>query len=449
MNTQQRLIVIVAIMASFVSFLDGSVVNVALPAITRELHGGLSLQQWVVDAYLVTLGSLILIAGSLSDIFGRKRILNIGLLGFLVTSLLCAAAPNGPFLIVARALQGIAGALLVPSSLALIMSAFKGEEQGKAVGTWTAWTGIAFIIGPLLGGLLVDTLSWRYIFAINVIPVALTVFLLRKIHESRHDAAEAHIDVLGAVLCAAAFGLLGYGLIEQSHYGWRSPLIFCSLLLGAASLTVFVFYEARTKYPMLPLGLFKIRNFWTGNVATAAIYGGLSIATFIIAVFVQQVGGYSALAAGMALVPVTGIMFFLSPRFGALAGKYGARIFMTVGPLLCAAGFLWMLRTGSSVHYWIDLLPGVILFGVGLSVTVAPLTSAILGSVEPGHAGIASAVNNAVSRIAGLVTVAAIGVVVGTTLTAEGFHKALIATALLMVVGGVVSWAGIRSSRPV
>ena len=271
MERSQRFVLFISILASFVAFLDGSVVNVALPAISRELGGGLATQAWVVDAYLITLGSLILLAGSLSDLLGRRRILKAGLIGFAAASLLCAVAPNSFILIVARALQGIAGALLVPSSLALIMSAFSGKSQGKAIGSWTAWTGIAFIVGPLLGGILVDTLSWRYIFAINVIPIAICLRLLRHIEQDRPTGAK--LDVIGALLCSAGLSGAVFGLIEQPKYGWGSPVIFVPLIGGILALITFVIYEKRAQNAMLPLSLFAIRNFSFGNAATLAIYG--------------------------------------------------------------------------------------------------------------------------------------------------------------------------------
>jgi len=446
MSRQQRLALVIAILASIVAFLDGSVVNVALPAIARELGGGLSVQQWVVDAYLITLGALILVAGSLSDLFGRVRILAVGLTAFAVTSVLCAVAPGSAFLVISRGLQGIAGALLVPSSLALIISMFSGKAQGRAIGSWTAWTGISFIIGPLLGGFLVDVWSWRLIFLINVVPIAITLWLLKRLDKSEKRKERTKIDTLGAILCAAGLGGPVFALVEQPHYGWGDPRIWLPLAGGVAALAAFIAYEARSARPMLPLGLFKVRNFSAGNLATAAIYGGLSIATFLIAIFVQQVGGYSALRAGLALLPVTVVMFLLSPRFGALAGKFGPRVFMTAGPLIAAAGFLLMLRVGAPVHYFSRLFPGVLLFALGLATTVSPLTSAVLGDVDTAHAGMASAVNNAVARIAGLITTALIGIVIGEHLDVAGFHRALILTAVLMAAGGVISAAGIRNS---
>jgi EmrB/QacA subfamily drug resistance transporter len=444
MTKQQRLILIVSILASFVAFLDGSVVNVALPAIARGLGGGLAVQQWVVDGYLLTLGSLILIAGSLSDLFGRKRVLMYGLIGFLVASLLCALSPTSGVLIAARALQGAAGALLVPSSLALIISSFSGAAQGKAIGTWTAWTGISFLIGPLVGGALVDAGSWRLVFAINVIPILLTLWLMQQLSLKADGKPGQHVDWAGAVLCT--LGLTGavYALIEQPNFGWGSAFTWIPLIGGLVLLGVFGWYESRAKSPMLPLELFRIRNFTIGNLATIAIYAALSVATFIIVVFVQQVGHYTALEAGMSLLPVTGLMFVLSPRFGALSGKYGPRWFMAAGPILAAAGFFWMLHVNQQVNYWTQLLPGILLFGIGLSMTVAPLTSAVLGSIRPEHAGIASAVNNAISRIAGLVAVAAIGLIVGPALTVSGFHRGIVVMGILLIVGGAISAAGIR-----
>lgn len=446
MNTQQRLVLWIAILSSFVAFLDGSVINVALPAITREVGGGLTTQQWVVDAYMITLGSLMLIAGSLSDLFGRQKILMTGLLGFAVTSLLCAIAPSAEFLIVSRGLQGIAGALLVPSSLALIISAFKGAAQGKAIGSWTAWTGISFIIGPLVGGLLVDAGSWRWIFAINIIPIVVTLWLLNKLKLAESKEKRVRLDVWGALLCAVGLGATVFALIEQPNLGWSHPLIYTTLSIGILSLLVFFWRERHATAPMLPLGLFAVRNFAVGNIATLFIYAGLSLATFVIAIFVQQVGGYSATAAGLALMPVTLIMFSLSSRFGALAGKHGPRLFMALGPIIGALGFLSMLFVDKTVSYW-ALLPGILIFGLGLSITVAPLTAAILGSISDKQAGIGSAVNNAISRIAGLLAIAVIGTIIGTQMDIDGFYRAIIVTAALLFAGGVVSALGIRNTQ--
>ncbi|WP_286217471.1 MFS transporter [Paraoerskovia sediminicola] len=445
-----RRVLVVAILASFVAFLDGTVVNVALPAIADDLATGpadaLALQQWVVDAYLITLGALILVAGSVSDVQGRRRVLWWGLVGFAVASLLCAAAPTGPFLIGARALQGVAGALLVPSSLALLVSTFTGPAQGRAIGRWTAWSGTAMVVGPLVGGLFVDTLSWRWVFGINVLPVVVTLVLLRGITESAEPSGR-RVDLRGAVL--AAVGLAGpvFALIESGRFGWGSPVVLVPLVGGLAALGAFVWWEHRAPDPMLPLRLFAVRNFWVGNVATAAIYGALGFGGFVVTLFVQQVAGYSATAAGLAMLPVTILMLLLSGRAGTLAGRYGPRRFMTVGPLVAGAGYLLMLTTTEEAHYVTQLLPGIVLFGLGLATTVSPLTSAILGSTPASDAGIASATNNAISRIAGLVVVAFAGVIVGDRLDLGGFHRSLVVTAGLLILGGLVSWAGIRDAQ--
>lgn len=445
MSTRQRLILAVSILSSFVAFLDGSIVTVALPAIARELGGGLVVQQWTVDAYLITLGSLILIAGSLSDIFGRKRILLVGLAGFMVTSLLCAVAPNSLFFIIARALQGIAGALLVPGALALIISSFAGSNQGKAIGIWTAWTGIATIIGPLLGGLLVEAASWRWIFAVNVVPIGITLWLIQKLGPEKHPPERMPVDGVGAVLCAFGLGGVVYACIEQAHYGWSSGIIAGTFFAGLIALLLFVWRDRSITYPMLPLSLFTIRNFNVGNVATFAIYAGLSVATFLITLFIQQVSGYSAVQAGLALLPVTILMFILSPSIGKLAGRYGPRFFMGCGPIIAGVAFLYLLRTDAQAYYWTQIFPAIFLFGIGLCLTVAPLTAAILGSVHPRHAGIASAFNNAVARIAGLLAIAILGLVVGPELTVQAFHSGVLFMALLLIAGGVISAIGIQN----
>ncbi len=440
------MILFISILASFVSFLDSSVINVALPAIAANFGGGLFLEQWVVDAYLITLGSLILIAGSLADVFGQQKILRYGLYGFAITSLLCALAPSGLFLIAGRALQGVAGAMLVPSSLSLLIAHYKGAKQGKAIGTWTAWTGISFIIGPLLGGFLVDTFSWRLIFAINILPIAISLWLLYRLKAADPTNGIRKVDFWGAGL--SCIGLTGvvFALIEQPHFGWSHPAIFGPFIAGSLALAAFFANERVHQDPMLPLDLFKARNFLYGNAATLFIYGGLSIAVFLISIFLQQVSSYSALEAGLALVPVTVIMFFLSSRFGALAGTYGPRLFMTMGPLIAALGFVLMLGVGEHFNYWSGLLPGILLFGLGLSITVAPLTTAVLGSIDPSHAGVGSAVNNAIARIAGLIAVALVGIFIGPHIDLEAFRKGVLAVAVLLALGGILSWVGIRTS---
>ena len=409
----KRLTLVACVLGSSVALVDSTVVNVALPAIGRDLGGGLAAQQWLSGAYLLTLGSLILIGGSLGDVFGERRVFSIGVAGFGVVSLACAAAPSVGVLIAMRALQGVFGALLTPSALAVIISTFPAEERGPAIGTWTAFGGIATIAGPLFGGWILNFASWRWIFAINVPLVIATVVLVVAVVPARERDMSRRIDSRGAVL--AALGLAGptFALIEQPRLGWSSPGVIGPLVAGVLLLVAFIAFERRSADPMLPLSLFRSHNFALGNAETLLLYGGLSVVFFVLVLYLQQVAGYSPLQAGAATLPSTIVMFTLSRRFGALADRYGPRFFMGVGPLIGAAGIL-MLATevGTRVSYWSDLLPGLIVWAVGLSMTVAPLTAAVLAGVESGRAGIASAVNNAVARVAGLVGTAAIGAIV-------------------------------------
>jgi EmrB/QacA subfamily drug resistance transporter len=409
----KTLVLVAAILGTTVVTVDSTVVSVALPAIADDLGGGLAGQQWTSNAYLVTLGSLLLIGGSLGDLFGERRMFAVGVGGFGVTSVLCAVAPTIEFLIAARALQGVFGALLTPAALAVIVAVFPPEERGRAVGAWTAWGGIGTVLGPLIGGQLVDTASWRWIFAINVPIVVVTMLLtLRVVPAGRERPADARVDVVGATLCALGLAGVTFGLIEQPLRGFGSPVVFLTLALGAALFAGFVVWEGRTAHPMLPLGLFKRRNFAAGNVETFAMYGGLGVLFFLLVLFLQQIAGYSALAAGSASLPVTLVMFLLSMRFGMLADRYGPRLFMGVGPLIAAAGLAWFLRLDADVDYLVDLLPGLVFFALGLAMTVAPLTATVLADADERNAGIASGVNNAIARVASLVAIAAVGALV-------------------------------------
>ena len=445
MKRNERLVLSIAVLASFVTFLDGSVINVALPAIAKELGGGLTVQQWVVDAYAITLGTLILLAGSLSDTFGRWVVLKVGLWGFAATSILIAIAPTAELLVVLRGAQGIAGALLVPSSLAIIIATFRGAPQAKAIGTWTGWTSAAFLVGPLLGGLFVDFLNWRLVFAINIIPIAVTLVLIARLGEKNVRPEGGGIDWLGAVLGIVGLGGPVFALIEQANFGWTSPVIYLPFGLGLIALVTFILRQRTAKHPMVPLGLFSVRNFSVGNISTILVYGALSLGGFLITVFLQEVAGYSATAAGLTFLPMTIISIILSSFFGSLAGKYGPRLFMGFGPILGGVGYLLMLGIGEDVNYWTQIFPGVVLFALGLTMTVAPLTAAILGSIAPEQSGIGSAINNAISRIAGLIAIAFVGVIVGAQLGVESFHRGLFVTAVLLILGGIVSLIGIRN----
>src|SRR4051794_29030271 len=409
---QKRLTLTAAILGSIVAFVDGTVVNVALPHIRDDLGGGLAGQQWVTDAYLLTLAALLLVGGSLGDLFGRRRAFSAGLAGFGAMSVLCALAPTIETLVAFRALQGVAGALLVPNTLGLLVARFEPSERGAAIGAWTAWAGVAIVIGPLFGGVLLESGTWRWIFAINVVPIALALWLTSRLDDTHDQPSGGQIDHVGAVL--ATLGLAGpvFALIEGPARGWGDPVILLSLIGGLALLAAFVVYEADASHPMLPLDLFRQRNFSVGNAATLTIYGGLGATPFFLVLFLQQVAGYTPIEAGASLLPVTVIMFSLSRHWGALADRIGPRVFMGAGPLIGGAGIVWLGQIGASPRYWTDILPGVLVFGLGLSLTVAPLTATVLGGVAEAHAGIASAVNNATARIGSLLAVAAVGAVV-------------------------------------
>lgn len=451
MTPQQRLVLAVAVLGSFVAFLDSTIVNVALPAISRELGGGLSTQQWTVDAYLVTLGALILVAGAVSDAYGRILVLRIGLIGFGVASVAVALAPDPIVLIVARALQGAAGAFLVPSSLALITATMRDPVRARAIGLWTAMTTGATVVGPLIGGLMVDYLSWRFAFLVNVLPIAAGLILLTRLDLPGDGvrAAGDRIDWLGAAMCTLGLGATVYALIEEPNFGWAAPQIWMPGIVGILLLIGFVLRQRVVAHPILPLGLFRSRTFSAGNIATFFVYAGLSLSGFVLAVYLQQGAGLSATLAGLASLPITILMIALSARAGALAGRWGPRVFMTVGPLIMAAGTLLLLTVSAEFDYWWQVLPSMLLFGLGLALTVSPLTSAVLGAADPAQAGIASAVNNAVSRIAGLLPVAALAAITGGALDLAGFHRSAIVTATLLAIGGVVSLIGIRNEAPV
>jgi EmrB/QacA subfamily drug resistance transporter len=409
----KRLTLLATILGSSIALLDGSVVGVALPSIQRSLGGGLAGQQWVSNAYLLTLGSFILLGGSLGDIFGERRVFALGVAGFGVASLLCAIAPSIGLLVGFRALQGVAGAMLTPGSLALIVATFPEKERGPAIGTWTAWGTIASALGPLVGGELLNVGSWRWIFVINV-PLVLACLLLiaAAVPPGKPKAVRRRVDVLGAMLCVLGLGGPVFALIEQPRLGWSNPAVSGSVIGGVLVFAAFLYYESRASHPMLQLGLFKRRNFAVGNVETLVLYGGLGVLFFFLVLYLQQVAGYSPLQSGLALLPSSLAMFVLSSRFGALADRFGPRFFMGAGPLIAGVGLLLLLTVGVHVDYVTEVLPGILLFSLGLSMTVAPLTAAVLAGVDENEAGIASGANNAVARVAGLIGTVAVGALV-------------------------------------
>ena len=445
------------------AFLDGSVVNLALPAIAGDLAhtglAGLALQQWVVDGYLLALGALILVAGAVSDQFGRLNVLRAGLGVFAVASMLCAVAPTGWMLVAARCLQGVGAAFLVPSSLAMINARFTSAAQARAIGTWTAWTGTAFVVGPPLGGLLVDSLSWRWVFGINIIPLAVTLYLTTRLDPDEVGQRRwSQIDFVGATLCAVGLSAAVFALIEQGRLGMTHPAVAGGLVVGLTCLVAFPFWEHRARNPMMPLQLFGSRNFAVGNLATVFLYAAVSLGTLLVALFLQESVGLSATQAGLATLPLPVLSFFLARPFGTLAGLHGPRVYMAVGPIIAAAGFLLLAFSrpagSASFDFWTQMLPGLVVFGVGLSVTVSPLTAAVLAAVDPAQSGIGSAVNNAVSRIAGLIAVAFVGVIIGAAGDSgfapgdfAGFRHGAVVVAVLFAVAGVVSAVGISNAE--
>jgi len=413
MDRAQRLTLVATILASTVVFLDATVVNVALPAMEEDLGMGLAGQQWVVEAYLLALVAMLLVGGSLGDHFGRRRMFSLGLAGFGVTSILCALAPSTGTLIALRGLQGLAGALLVPGSLAILTSTFTGEARGRAIGTWTAWSGISTIAGPAAGGFLTEALSWRFVFWINVPLIAVTlVMTAHSVAESRDPDAVRGFDIPGVLLSALGLGGPVFALIEQPTYGWSDPVVFVPLIGGVLLFAGFIWREAAARAPMLPLSLFRVRNFAVANAATLTTYAGLIGTTFFLTLYLQQVGGYSPLAAGFASVPVSLLMFFLSPRFGQFTAGVGPRLPMAAGPIVGGIGLLMLVRTGVEPDYLTEVLPALVVFGLGLSATVAPLTTTVLNAVDEHNAGIASGTNNAIARVAGLLAIAVMGAAV-------------------------------------
>jgi EmrB/QacA subfamily drug resistance transporter len=447
-----RWVLAIAVLGSGMAFLDGTVVNVALPDIGRDLDASTEALQWILNGYLLTLASVILLGGSLGDRYGRRRIFVAGIVLFSVASLLCAVSPNAEFLIAARLLQGVGGALLTPGSLAMIEASFQPSDRARAIGAWSGLGGVAAAIGPLLGGYLVEAVSWRAIFLINIpLGAFVAVAATRHVPETFDPDARGPLDVLGSVL--AALGLAGttYALIEGP--GGMSAMILLAAIVGIAALLLFIVVERRSSNPMLPLDIFKSRQFSAANLVTFAVYAALGGFFFLMVAFLQISIGYSPIASGAATLPVTAMMLLFSARAGALAQRIGARIPLTIGPLVIAAGFLWMTQIDPGDSYVTGVLPPILVFAVGLTLVVAPVTATVLAAADARHAGIASGINNAVARVGSLLAVALLPVIAGLTGDAfydpasmtDGFRIAMIACAVLAASGGIIAWLTISS----
>ncbi|MEU4882104.1 MFS transporter [Streptomyces althioticus] len=449
-SPQGRWILFTTVLGSGMALLDSTVVNVALPRIGEDLDADLAALQWTVNAYLVTLAGLILLGGALGDRFGRRRVFVVGVLWFAAASLLCGIAPNEGVLIAARALQGAGGALLTPGSLALIQASFHPDDRGRAVGLWSGFGGIGAAVGPFLGGWLVDGPGWRWVFLINVpLAVLCAPVAVRHVPESSGAEAKGRFDVLGAV----ALALVTYALIGA---GDGSPLVVVSAVAGLAAAVGFVLVEKRRPGPMMPLEIFASRQFSAVNGVTLCVYAAFGGFFFLAALQLQVVVGWSALAAGTALLPTTALMLLLSARSGELADRIGPRLPLTVGPLLCAAGVLMTLRVGPGASYAVDVLPALLVLGLGMVALVAPLTASVLASVDTARAGLASGVNNAAARAAGLLAVAALPLLAGMGPEAfrqperfdAAFDRAMLLCAGILVAGALLAAATVRRPAP-
>jgi EmrB/QacA subfamily drug resistance transporter len=444
----------ITVLGSSIAFLEATVVNVALPAIGEDLGADVAGLQWIINGYLLTLAALILLGGSLGDRYGRRRIFNIGVIWFAVASVLCAVAPNAEILIAARVIQGIGGALLTPGSLAIIEATFYPEDRGRAIGAWSALGGIAAAIGPLLGGWLIEAVSWRAIFFINLPIAAFVVWgAERHVPETRDPTISGRLDFPGSALASIALAGLTFTVIQAPVDGFDSPMVLTALIVGLVSAVAFVFVERRSPEPMLPLSIFDSRQFSSANVVTFVVYAAMGGVFFFLVVFLQVSLGYSPIAAGAASLPITALMLAFSPRAGALAQRIGPRLPLTLGPIGIAIGMVMMTTIDPGDSYVGSILPAIIVFGIGLTLVVAPITATVLAAADERHAGVASGVNNAVARTAGLAAVAALPLIVGLTgadyedpaAMTDAFHGAVLACAVLALGGGGLAWLTISN----
>jgi EmrB/QacA subfamily drug resistance transporter len=450
-------VLLAAVLGSALAFIDATVVNIALPRIGADLGAGAAGLQWTVNGYALSLASLILLGGSLSDLFGRRRVFVVGVSWFAAASLACGLAPSIEALIAARVAQGVGGALLTPGALAILETSFRPSDRARAIGAWSGLGGLAGAIGPFLGGWVVQLTSWRLVFVINVPVAALVVAVaLRHVPESRNPDAPRRLDAGGAFAAAVGLAGLTYGFTAWPALGATSVAVWLPLALGVAGTLGFVLVERRTRYPMVPLEVFRSRPFAAANLVTFAVYAALGGIFFLFVLQLQVVAGFEPLRAGIALLPVTALMLLLSARAGALAERIGPRVPMSVGPVVCAGGLLLLARVGAGASYARDVLPGVLLLGLGLSLTVAPLTATALGSVDERHAGVASGVNNAVARAAGLLAVAVLPLAAGFrggTLTdpatlAPTYRTAMLISACGLLAAAALSAIAIPSKAP-
>ncbi len=452
-----RWVLAATVLGSGMAGLDATVVGIALPSIGRSFHGGVGTLQWVVTGYSLTLAAFLLLGGSLGDRFGRRRVFSIGIVWFALASAVCGLAPSGLWLIVARVVQGIGGALLTPGSLAIIQASFRADDRSRAIGAWSGLGGVATAAGPLVGGYLLAVASWRWVFFINV-PVAAFVLAItaRHVPETSDPTSTGRVDIPGAALAVAFLAGVTYALIEGPTRGWGSPSIVAAFVIAALAGPAFLLVEGRRPNPMLPLKLFRSRQFSGANAVTFVMYGALGGALFLLPIELQEVVHYSPLASGLALLPVTFVMLIFSARSGQLSARIGPRLQMSVGPVVAGAGLALLARATTPGSYWVQVFPAVLVFGVGLAITVAPLTATAMGAAPAEHAGVASAVNNTVARAAGLFAVAVLPLVSGLTGAAalgpaelaEGFRTAVFVAGATCAAGGLLAVLTIRNPAP-